>query len=332
MNDKLLKKFHADYQPKYFNSSEIENFLKMNENKLVLVLKIDENQSLYEKFNSAYSTSLSKLPNSILKDAVGSLFNKNLVFLGIAKNVDGTIYSRALISKNEKLAGVVLNSHSLDISLKDGNTPSINECIYATYFALVRASMIIHKQEVRKDFNLQKDVVGFLYNIMMKVIGRTISVGSNQKSFLHLMCAYLFYRQYLEEKHLKAVKIIYKHYSDIIGKENLDEFEDKIEKFSPFESFKDFPKMCQVFNICELNPSQVTMQLIRFLDGDGFHILIGSLDNLVAAITLAKYPTEIVSRGFSSPQEVHERMEKKVKYYIDKISYETEFANIKISK
>ena len=147
----LLKKLNGEYQPKFFNSSQIEEFLKTNENKVVIVLRLKENEEAYNNFDQDYTAFLSKLPNSPLKTAVGPLINKKLVFFGTAKNVDGTTYGRALISKNEKLAGIVLNSYALDISLRNGTTPSIDECIYSTYYGLIRAAVLIHKEEVKKD-------------------------------------------------------------------------------------------------------------------------------------------------------------------------------------
>jgi len=321
----LLKKLNGEYTPRFFNGSEIEEFLKNNENKVIIVLRLKENQEAYANFDSDFTAFLNKLPNSPLKMAVGSLINKNLVFFGTAKNVDGTTYSRALISKNEKLAGIVLNSYALDISIKDGKTPSIDECIYSTYYGLIRAATIIHKEEVKKDRELQKMISEFLFGLVMRVMGRSMTVDAHQKQFLQLIVTYLFFKHFCEEKHAKIIKIITKHYSDIFSKEDMDRYSQYIEKLDSFDSIKDLPKIVQMFNMSELNSSQLTMNLIRSVGSQGFHTLLSSLDQLIASIVLAKYPTEIVSKGFSSSRELQSKIENKIEKYIKKISYENEF-------
>ena len=248
--------------------------------------------------------------------------------------VDGTTYSRALISKNEKLAGIVLNSYALDISLKEGSTPSIDECIYATYFGLIRAAVLIHKEEVKKDRELQKLISDFLFGLIIRVIGRNISVTSQQKQFLQLIVTYIFYKQFCEEKHARIIKILNKNYSDVFDKESLEKYSQYIEKLDSFSSLKDLPKIIQSFNISDINPSQLTMNLIRSVGSQGFHVLLGSLDQLIASIILAKYPTEVVSNGFSANRDLQAKIEGKVFKYINKINFENEFNEFvsKVSK
>ena len=321
----LLKKLDGEYTPRFFNSSEIEDFLKNNENKVILVLRLKENQEAYANFDSDFTAFLNKLPNSPLKTAVGTLINKNLVYFGTAKNVDGTTYSRALISKNEKLAGIVLNSYALDISIKDGKTPSIDECIYSTYYGLIRAAIIIHKEEIKKDRELQRLISEFLFGLVMRVMGRSMTVDAHQKQFLQLIVTYLFFKQFCEEKHAKIIKVITKYYSDVFDKEAMEKYSSYIDKLDSFNSIKDLPKIVQMFNLSESNSSQLTMNLIRSVGSQGFHVLLGTMDQLIASIVLAKYPTEIVSKGFTTNRELQSKIENKVDKYIKKISFENEF-------
>lgn len=321
----ILKKINTDFKPQYFNNSAIEDFLKSSESRLILVLRSSENTKQYENFDNDFSKYLEKLPDSNLKKTVGFLFNKKLVYYGATKNVEGTTYVRLMISKNEKLAGVVLNAYALDISIKDGTTPQMDEAVYTAYYGLIRAATIINKEEVKKDHDLQKLLSSFLYVLMLKILGRNISVTPHQKTLLQLICTYLFYRQFMEEKHIRVVKIILKDYTDLFTKETLENFESYLEKFSPFNSFKDFPRIIQMFSIADVNPSQLTMSIIRAIGSNGFHTLLGTLDNLAATIVLAKYPTEIVGRGFSINSELQEKVENQLLKYINKISYEDDF-------
>lgn len=325
----LLKKLDTEYIPKFFNGSLISDFLKNNEKKVIIVLRIDENEKPYNTFDGEFSAYLSKLPNSPLKKSVGFVFNKKLIFYGTAKNTDGITYARVLISKNDKLAGIVLNSYALDISIREGSTPSIDDVIYASYYGLIRAAAIIHKQEIRRDKELLKNIAMCMSTLVLKTLGRNIAITQKEKKLLvQLICIYLFYRQFLEEKHTKIISIIHKNYSDLFSKEDLEGLSSYIDKLNSFNNFKDLPRIIQLFGVADINPAQITMLLIRAVGANGFHVLIGSLDNLVASLILTRYPTEIISRGFSVNSELQEKIEQSITGYINKISYEEAFNSL----
>lgn len=325
----INKKLSKEYNPKFFNSNAIETLLKENENKVILVLRSGDNLKAYEIFDKDFSAYLEKLPQTPMKRTVGSLFNKQMVFYGTAKSTDITTLSRVLITKNEKLAGIVLNAYSLDISVSKGETPQIDEAIYATYSGLIRAGIIINKQEVRKDYELHKLISSYIFLLFLKILGRYLSITPQQKLFLHVICVYLFYKQFMEEKHVSIIKIIQKQYvGDIIDKTIYETFEDNLEKLMPFTSFKDFPRVVQDLNLATVNAQQVLMLMIKSIDKQGFYSLIGSLDSLVSIILLSKYPTELISRGIMVNNEIQEKIEQKVEKLINKISYDNEFNNV----
>ena len=105
----------------------------------------------------------------------------------------------------------------------------------------------------------------------------------------------------------------------------MEKFSSYLDKLSPFNSFKDLPRIIQMFSVADVSPPQLTMSIIRFFSSTGFHTLIGSLDGIIASVVLAKYPTEIVSRGFSASNDLHDKIESKAVSYINKITYEEEF-------
>ena len=321
----LIQKLNKDFQPKFFNSCEIQEYLKQNEIGVITLLRKPDTKAIYDTFDSDFKVYLEKLPNSPLKKTVSEIFNRQLVFFGAAKNINGTVYLRVLISKNDKLAGIVLNAYTLDISLKTGACSAIDNVVSAVYYGLLRAAIIIHKQEILRNKELHKEVTSILFLLMLKVLGRNISITEYQKTLLHLICIYLYYRQFLEEKHLKVIKILFKDYLDIFDKSTLEQYSVILDKFAPFNNFKDFPRMVQMFNIADINPAQLTMLIIRFFGSNGFHTLIGSLDNLIPTIILSKYPTDIVGRGFVTNNDVQEKIENILVSYINKISFDDQF-------
>lgn len=321
------KKLIKDYKPKFFNQSEIEKFLKTNEENILIVIRDKKNKRVYETFDSDFSAYLEKLPSSIMKKQVGQIFNRKLVYIGTSKNKEYTIISRVLLSRNEKLAGVVLNSYALDISLSTGSTPQIDEAICATYYGLIRAAIIDSKQEIKKDIEFHKVVTSFIFLLYLKMFGRQLSVSSaSQKYLLHLLCVYLYFRQFFEEKHNRVIYLIEKYFvGDLISKDEYEKFSNQVEKFSPYTSFKDIPRALNDLNLTSINQQQLMMLIIKYVDKVGFYSLIGSLDNLIASSIISKYPTELISRSFSANGDVQDKIEKIVDKYINKLSYESVF-------
>ena len=322
----IAERLKNDFTPRLFNSNVIEDMLKTNEVKVIIVLRNEENSKAYENFDNDFGLYLEKLPNSSMKKIVSFIFNKKLVFYGTAKNEDGTAISRCLISKNDKLAGIVLNSYALDISISKGDTPQIDECIYATYSGIIRAATILRKQEIRKDYELHKLISSYVYLLFLKILGKHITISQQQKEQLQLICAYLFYRQFLEEKHDGAIKKVQKAFvGDIIEKKNFDEYKDSLEKLIPFNSFKDFPRVVQELNIATITQQQTMMLIIKVVEKFGFYSLIGSLDGLLSVILLSKYPTDLVSRGLMVNNEIQDKIEKKMEKYINLLAFDDEF-------
>ena len=322
----VLKKLDKDFIPRYFNSSEIEKLMKENEQKVIILLRSSKEKEAYNNFDNDFSIYLDKLPQSNMKKYVGILFNKNLVYFGTTKIKDLTTVSRVLLTKNEKLAGIVLNSYVLDISVAKGSTSNIDECICGTYLGLIRAAILSNKQEIKKDFELHKLITSFLYLLFLKILGRTISVSSSQKDLLHLICIYLFYRQFMDERHTRIIYLIEKYFvGDLISKESYDKYKESVDKLVPFTSFKDIPRILNDLNMSNNQQQQIMMSIIKYIDKNGFYAIIGSLDNLVAAIILSKYPTELISRGFAANYDIQDKIEKKISTYLDKLSYESQF-------
>lgn len=324
----IIKKLDNEFKPRIFEPNPIDEVLKSSESKVIIVMRQEKNASAYSAFDNDFSLYLDKIPTSPVKKYISSLFNKKLIFFGTAKNNDITSISRILITKDDKLAGIVLNSYALDISISKGETPQIDECVYASYSALVRAAVIINKTEIRKDKDFHKAVSTFLFLLFLKMLGRYMTVGPQQKALLHLVCVYLFYRHYLSEKHNSVISIIEKEYvGDIVSKEVYQQVKDQIEKLVSFDSMKDISRIIYDLHIAQLNPQQIIMTLIKTVGQTGFYALIGPLDGLIAAAVLCKYPTELISKNILTSNDVHEEIENQVSKYIEKIKYDSTVSN-----
>ena len=332
---KNIEKFLArEFKPKFFNQSDINNLMTNVEDQLVLVVRSKNNQKSYNNFDEDFSAYLTKLPASIMKKQVQQIFNRQLVYFGPSKNRDYVINSRGLISKNEKLVGIVLNSYALDININTGSTPQIDEAIHSTYYGLIRSAAVINKQEIKKDIELHKLVTSFLFLLMLRIFGKNLNVmSSSQKVLLQLLCVYIYYRQFFDERHAHIIHLIEKKYvGDVISKDDYENYKVTVDKFAPYTSFKDLPRAINDFNLSNVNSQQLMMFIIKHIDKSGFYAVIGSFDYLVASIILSKYPTEIISKGFATNTEIQNRIEKIFDKYINKLSYESIFTEKEITE
>ena len=322
MNNQKIEKLLKKFPPQNFTSNPIENVLKENESKVILLLRNEKNAESYNGFDTDFDQYLNKLPTSLMKKYVSNLFTNNLVFIGTAKNTDITTLSRVLITTDDKLAGVVLNAYALDIKLTKGETPQIDECIYATYAGIIRAACLTRKTEIRRDKDLHKSMTTFLFLLFLKMLGKQMTVAPQQKTLLHLVCIYLYYRHFLQEKHSTTIMNIERDYvGDLIQKDLYEQLKDKVDKLVSFDSMKDISRIIYDYHIAQLTPQQILMMLIKTVGQSGFYALIGSLDGLVAAAILSKYPTELISKNLLTSNDVHDTIETLVSKHIDKIVY-----------
>ena len=257
------EKVDSDLSPKVFNDEgKITDFLKTQEGHICYLF--NRYEARYTTFDKDFADMLESSPNNMMKRHVGALFNQKLVFYGSTENNSGEVFSRVLITKTDKVAGVLNNSFALDIDLTTGHIKT-NDILYATYHGLLRAASIIFKQEVLKDTELHQYVTTFLYTLFLKLLGRSLSVESDQKKLLHLIVIYLYHKQFLEQKHPTIIKKINRNYTELFSKEELDRFQIFLDKLISFDGFKDFSKIASSMNLSTYSSSQIMMYLLSLV-------------------------------------------------------------------
>ena len=309
--------------PKIFNDEgSINDFLRTQEAHVCYVInRCESNNANYVNFDKDYAELLEKLPNSIMKRHVSALFNQKLIFYGSTKNNSGSVFSRVFITKNDKIAGVLHNSFALDIDELTGHIKS-NDTLYATYHGLIRAVTVIFKQEILKDTNLHQYVTMFLYTLFLKLLGRSLSVESDQKKLLHLLVIYLYHKQFLEQKHSAIIKKINKNYTEFFSKEEFDRFQIFLDRLISFDGFKDFSKIVSLMNLSTYSSSQIMMYLLNLVGPNGFHAIIGSLDYLIAMIIISRYPTDFFSHSLFFGTQIKEHIETIMEKYLNRIQFD----------
>jgi len=289
----------------------------------MFVLRKDkENSLIYSTFMEDLSTYLLKLPNSDVKRQVQNLINKNLIFLAVSKVKTDNLFVRLLLTTENKLAGVVLDTQQLKIDPTNGSAESIDECVYAVYFGLVRAAVIINKDKIRQDKDLHKLLSTYLYSLMIKAVGVDKIFSQKAKMFIHILSIYIYYKYYLKEKHSYILSIIKRDYSNFIDSNVVEEFLPTLDEMESYNSIKDFPKMLIDAKLWNENPRIFIISLIKILKPFGFYCLMGPLDYLVSLVIVSRYPTDFFSKKSVVNDKIQSAVEEIIVGYMDKINYD----------
>lgn len=307
---------------KNFADSDIDKILVSGESDATYFKKTSPgNNTLYEKFNQDISMFLSKLPTSPAKKYVTELFNRDLIYLGsmqIAKN-EG-FFSKLVVDTDDKLKAIILDVRDLDIDIKTGDTKNIDDCIYASYFSFIKASVILNKALVRNDKELLDYLAQYFYLLIMYTIDAKSNISSpKQKSFTRIICYYAFYRYFLKETFASSVRIIKKSFEK--EKDVFDEFEPRLKEIEKYVSIKDIPKMLIDTKVLVFDPNTFIVNLLRKFKQYGFYCVLGPLDMFVAFTITSKYPFELFTENSSLNTDLQTKIEDILIKYMRKVKF-----------
>ena len=312
---------NKSFQTNFFSDTDVNTILRTDEQK-IFILKRSDNPDIYDTFQQDFSNYLTKMPANIVKENIRNLLNKNLIFLGIAKIKPDNVIVRSLITTDDKLAGLALDSQQLGVDPTTGAADSIDECIYASYFGLIRSAVLINKSDIRQNKDLHKLLTTYLYLMFLKVIGSDKLYSEKQKTLVHILSIYIYYKHYLKEKHYYILSILQRDYDKFIGKESIEEFLPVLEKMQSYTSLKEFPKMLIDAKVITESPNAMIMSLLKMFKPMGFYSLIGPLDYFISLVIITKYPIEFVGDKAPSNEKIQNAVEEIMSKYIDKIKYD----------
>lgn len=317
-----MQDLDKNFQINFFADTDVNSILRSSEQKIFILEKTEKNKSIYNTFEEDFSNFLAKLPNNYVKTQMKNLQNRNLIFLGIAKIKPDNVIARPFITTDDKLAGIALDSQQLGVDPTSGSTDSIDECVYAAYFCLIRATVFIHKTSIRQNKDLHKLLSTYLYMLFLKAIGSDKIYSEKQKALVHILSIYIYYKHYLKERHNYILTILERDYSKFIGKEYLDEFLPTLDKIQNYTSIKDFPKMLIDLKVINESPNVFLMSLLKILRPMGFYCLIGPLDYFISLVVIAKYPVDFIGSKTPTSEKIQNAVEEIIVGYMDKNKYD----------
>lgn len=311
-----------NFPSRHFDNSPVSDVFTTGEINILWYDKDDENRSMYSAFNENFKLFLTKMQTGYVKKYVEFVFNKDLVFVGISK-IKNPVFSRLLTTETNKVAGIVLDGDDLDINFRTGETPNIDDCIYATYYSLIRSAVILNKDVVSRDKELHKNLAIYLNQIFLRSLGKGTIYNDKQKNAILIACIYIYHRHYLQQRHLAALSLLKRNYKNIVDKNTLDQIYPALESTSKYSSISDIPKILIDLKIISTNPNIITMNLLKNLGTAGFYDLIGSLDVFIGFVVLSRYPTGLFPRTAIVSDKLHKNVEEIMVKYLNKVEYDT---------
>lgn len=312
-------------KPKYFSNTEINSILNKGDSNIGIIVKSEQNKSIYNEFNSQFKMFLNKLPNNHAKQTVDDLYNRDQIFIGIpTNNVEYGLVSRSIIDNRDRCLAVVLINSGLDIDVKTGKTNSVDECIYGAYQGAIRAASIINQNSIKQNKKLHKLISTYFYLTVLKCLGKLTVYNTKQKYFMYIVCLYIYYRHYLSERFDATKSIIKKRLDEENLSKYFDEFESQFENIKKYDSAKDLAKVLIDSKVVVENPNTINMIFIKNLKLSGYYALIGPLELLLSMAILSKYPSELYTQYTYTNDKIQNAIEQLYyKTYITQIKYDT---------
>lgn len=311
------------FPPKLFNDSSINPVLITKEKSIAVILRDKEYEQLYKNFDDLFMLYLNKLPDNYIKKYVSHVFNKQLVFIGISSSAkNDAVFSRLLLLENRNtINGLVLDANVLDIDIETGDTSSIDNCVYAIYFSIIRSSILLNSDAVKNNIMIHKLVIQYIWLIILKAVGQKSVYNMKQKNLVYLACVYTFYAHFIKLKYPMIVSRIKKDYKEHFDQEIFKEIIPLVEDIKKYQNIKDIPNILVDFKVYNNMPSKIYIELFKILGNTGFYNFISSLDQLISMIILSKYPTTLYNKSVMTSEKIHNKLEDDVIEYINNIKF-----------
>jgi len=310
------------FPPKHFNDSSVNKIYTTKEKQIMVWQRNKVNTPKYKVFDEMVQLYLSKLPSNNVKKYVSNIANKDLIFIGSSKNAKTDFFFARVLWSNDKLHGIVMDSNMLDIDLETGDTSQIDDVVYAVYFGLIRAAVLTSQSEISHNTDLHQLLSTYIYFIILNALGRNAIYNQKQKSMIHMVCIYAYYRHFLKYNHAKALGVIKKLFGKIFSKDLQNEFLPMMKDISQYSRTNDIPNMLVDLRIYHDNPQRLTMSIIKNIQQVGYFSLVGPLDQLVPTIILSGYPTSLIPKRILVNDKIHKSIETIMLKYLNKVKYE----------
>jgi hypothetical protein len=292
--------------------------LTKSEKETLILPRNNIHEKAYSQFDVDMSLYMMKMQDSPAKTVVSSMFNRKLIFIGTDNSRNGVL-GGPIISSDERLAAVVIDSSDLDISMTTGETSNIDLCFYSTYFNYIRSVVLIKRKEIRQNKDLNNLIIGYLKNIIKKSIA--VPTLDPKQEIIYEALVRQFYYQFM-------LFFDFGHAFDVYTLKEIPEpFKDEIEELfrtsemNRYQQFRDIFKALFDLKVVGESPNRMLGSALSKLGMSQFLYMTTVVDYLIASSILSNYPAFTLTKSLYVNRNIQEQIEKIIVGYGSTIKY-----------
>jgi len=290
------------------------------EKKVAVILRTSSNKLIYDTFDNNLQTYLLKIPNSNCKKIVSNLLTDKRIYIvsNISKSKNG-VYGVVLLSSADKVGGVGLEATNLNIDIKTGETPDIDNCVYCAYQQYIRAGVYTQYNSLKADWELHKLVLQYLQLVYMRAIGGSTSFNDKRKNLLKLVLYYFYIRFGLNKDHPLAIERAYQQ-TDL--EDLYKEFKQQFDLFKRYTSFNDIFKAIKDLGIVgTTSVSTMMLDTVKKYTIGGYYAITSTLDMFISTAVATLYPLRYLT-NLQVNANLQKKIENKALAYCKKIKFD----------
>lgn len=293
---------------------------------------VEQYKEAYKNFDNMFGIFLSKFSDSYpIKQVVKIPYNQKIILFGVSTDQSkDKLFVRCAIDDENRLFGIILDATKLGIDLQTGETLHIDNCIYATYYGMIRAAIITQQKHVKDDHELNQKLSNYLYLLFLKAIGSKQFLSREKQTMLQIACIFLYYKHYYGLKDSAVYNLVSKNYTQLIDPEKVKAFYTKYKNtLSKFTHIRQLPQLLFDITVLKTHPNQVLLNMFKLYGLDAFTSIMFSLDTLAALCVVSKYSA---SDLFSSSCVVSSKLQSVVEEDVLKLIKKVKIVKSKYTK
>jgi hypothetical protein len=225
---------------------------------------VDTYKEAYNNFDNMFNIFLSKFSDSYrIKKVVKIPFDAKIILFGApVTELKEKLFVRCALDDQNRLFGIILDTVSLGINMETGDTLNIDNCIYATYFGMIRAAVVTQEKLVKEDEEFNQKMSNYLYLLFLKAIGADQFLSRVKQMMLQIACTFLYYKHYFGMKDSAVYNLITKQYQQLINPDVVKAFYTKYKNaLSKFNHIRQIPQFLFDIGLLKTHPNKVLLNI-----------------------------------------------------------------------
>lgn len=297
-------------------------------NKIYLFYRTEDHHACYQRFDQDFERCLRAMKGGPVKKHVLRAWNEKLVYIHLPVKRGDDISARVFFSEDNHVMALSLNALNLDIDPETGDAQFIDDCVYAIYLGLIRATFVINQDKLSAEFQLNALLTDYLYRLVWEFIESVCwekGDRAERKNQLREVCDYYYAACFLglDQKQAVSWRKGPGRRVDVPGT-NLRS------RIIPLKCDKRgrAKKFSEILASAGLTPHHNWLwhRLVSDFSREALYALNGVLDHFIGLCILSSYPTNLFEGRLPAAARISKQVEAILLPYLEQIKYSTSSA------